>query len=180
MWKLDFFLTQETLGTEESTTTDYTTTADSTTTLNPSTTTGPTTTMDPSTTADPTTTMDSTTTMDPSTTTYLTTATDYTITQVSTQHWALSTASLRKLTNLWDRRKIILLGGTAKCRHPKYWPVKRLCGKCLSVWGPEPQTPPPLHTVGEGGELSQREGEKGNSSKSWVENTNMTDCISSL
>ncbi len=30
-----------------------------------------------------------------------------------------------------------------------------------------------------GGELNQREGEKGNSSQS-VENTNMTDCISSL
>jgi hypothetical protein len=33
---------------------------------------------------------------------------------------------------------------------------------------------------GEGGELNQREGERGNSSQSWVENTNMTVCISSL
>jgi hypothetical protein len=48
---------------------------------------------------------------------------------------------------------------------------------------------------GKGGELNQREGkgwgrftknvklregERGNSSQSWVENTNMTDCISSL
>jgi hypothetical protein len=53
--------------------------------------------------------------------------------------------------------------------------------------------PPPLHTVyvytvylftqgrGEGEEeLSQRELERGNSSQSWVEKTNMTDCISSL
>jgi hypothetical protein len=32
----------------------------------------------------------------------------------------------------------------------------------------------------EGGELNQREGERGNSSQSWVENTNMNDCISSL
>jgi hypothetical protein len=30
------------------------------------------------------------------------------------------------------------------------------------------------------GELRQREGERGNSSHSWVENTNMNDCISSL
>ncbi len=54
----------------------------------------------------------------------------------------------------------------------------------------------PLHTVyeyeylysilihtGKGGggeELNQRGGERGGSSQSWVENTNMTDCISSL
>ncbi len=31
-----------------------------------------------------------------------------------------------------------------------------------------------------GGELNQREGEKGNSSQSWLENTNMTDYISGL
>jgi hypothetical protein len=56
-------------------------------------------------------------------------------------------------------------------------------------------TPPPPHLpaehclyilyfdFGKGGgvgELNQREGEKGNSSQSCVENTNMTDCISSL
>ncbi len=51
--------------------------------------------------------------------------------------------------------------------------------------------PPPPHTVylytvylfiqeGGGEELNQREGYRGNSSQSWVENTNMTDCISSL
>jgi hypothetical protein len=57
-----------------------------------------------------------------------------------------------------------------------------------------PITPPPpytLHTVyvypvnlfirgRGGGRLNQREGAKGNSSQSWVENTYMTDCISSL
>jgi hypothetical protein len=54
--------------------------------------------------------------------------------------------------------------------------------------------PPPLHTThcirvssklihtgrGGGERLNQREGAKGNSSQSWVENTYMTDCISSL
>ncbi len=46
--------------------------------------------------------------------------------------------------------------------------------------------PPPLthcirvyntysHVEGGGGELNQREGERGNSSQSWVENTNMAD-----
>jgi hypothetical protein len=33
---------------------------------------------------------------------------------------------------------------------------------------------------GRGGELNQREEERGNSSQSWVENTNMTDFITSL
>jgi hypothetical protein len=52
--------------------------------------------------------------------------------------------------------------------------------------------PPPSHTLsvyivlwhGEGGEgwgeLNEKEGLRGNSSQSWVENTNMTDCISRL
>ena len=51
--------------------------------------------------------------------------------------------------------------------------------------------PPPNHTLsvysvlwhregGRGGGLNQRESWRGNSSQSWVENTNMTDCISSL
>ena len=30
---------------------------------------------------------------------------------------------------------------------------------------------------GEGGTMNQREGLKGNSSQSWVKNTNMTDCL---
>ncbi len=32
----------------------------------------------------------------------------------------------------------------------------------------------------EGGEVNHREGSRGNSSQSWVENTIMTDCISNL
>ncbi len=36
-----------------------------------------------------------------------------------------------------------------------------------------------IHT-GKGGELNQREGFMGNSSQSWVENSDMTGCISSL
>jgi hypothetical protein len=33
---------------------------------------------------------------------------------------------------------------------------------------------------GGGGGMNQREGERGNSSQKWVENTNVTDCIFSL
>jgi hypothetical protein len=52
--------------------------------------------------------------------------------------------------------------------------------------------PPPSHTLsvytvlyfefGKGGgrQVNQKEGERSNSSQSWVENTNMTDCISNL
>jgi hypothetical protein len=43
--------------------------------------------------------------------------------------------------------KMRAVEGNAKW-HLKNWPVKGLCGMCLSVWGPEPHTPPPpLHTV---------------------------------
>jgi len=59
---------------------------------------------------------------------------------------------------------------------------------CLRLRTPYP--PPDLHTcirvhsilfhTGEGGKLNQREGERGSSLQSWVENTNMTDCFSSL
>ncbi len=51
------------------------------------------------------------------------------------------------------------------------WPVKGLCSRCLSVWGPEPHTPPfthcmrvyciLIHTGKGGGVLYQREGERG-------------------
>jgi hypothetical protein len=65
--------------------------------------------------------------------------------------------------------------------------VKGLCVRCLSARGPEP----PyilirvysilVHTgKGGGGELNHKEGESGRSSQSWVENTKMTDFISSL
>jgi hypothetical protein len=40
--------------------------------------------------------------------------------------------------------KIRLIECNAKCRHLKNCPVKGLCCRCLSVWGPEPHTPPPL------------------------------------
>jgi hypothetical protein len=43
----------------------------------------------------------------------------------------------------YTRRKIRFIEGNAKCRHLKNWHVKRLCGRCLSVWGPEPQAPSP-------------------------------------
>ncbi len=83
----------------------------------------------------------------------------------------------------------------SKCR---LWPVKVLGGRCLSVWGPLPSydgmTPysPPYklytcvhythaHREGGGERANQRECYWGNSSQSRsVENTNMTDCISSL
>ncbi len=105
-----------------------------------------------------------------------------------------------------DRRKIRLIENNAKCRHLKKLPVKGLCGRCLSVLGPLPskvlqkivsnttQHPPPIrfqpHTVctyctstqGKGDERWTREKVRGTirSSQSWVENANMTDCISSL
>jgi hypothetical protein len=65
-----------------------------------------------------------------------------------------------------------------------------LRGFAAGVYLPEAKNhiyPPPLHTVNvytvylftqgrrEGGEFNLREGEGGNISQSWVENTNMTD-----
>jgi hypothetical protein len=56
----------------------------------------------------------------------------------------------------------------------KKLPVKGLCGRCLSVGGPDPYTPLTLHTVyvytiyfiytGKGGELNQRGGGGGGNS----------------
>jgi hypothetical protein len=65
-------------------------------------------------------------------------------------------------------------------------PVKELSGSCLYVGGQESNTPPP-HTVqymcikftyshkewGMGGDIYQRERERGTSSQSLVEHTNM-------
>jgi hypothetical protein len=76
----------------------------------------------------------------------------------------------------------------------KNGPVKGLCGRCYLSVTRTPYPPPLAHCIcvysdtlqftyshrGEGGELNQREGERGNSSQGWVENTNMTDCISML
>ncbi len=55
-----------------------------------------------------------------------------------------------------------------KCSHLNKWPVKGLCGMCLSVWGPLPSYRVLFRVVyihiyctltqGRGGELSQREG----------------------
>ena len=88
-----------------------------------------------------------------------------------------------------NRRKIRLIEGKYKISsYNKNLSVKGLCGRCLSIYlGPEPHTPPPLHTLWVytvylftqrrgGGESWTRE--RGNSSQSWVENTNMIDCIS--
>jgi hypothetical protein len=41
-----------------------------------------------------------------------------------------------------SRRKIRLIEFNAKCRHLKKLTLKWLCGRCLSVWGPEPHTTP--------------------------------------
>ncbi len=70
------------------------------------------------------------------------------------------------------------------------WPVKVLGGRRFSVWGPRSPPPPPLHTVWIHTPVlifSHREGVAGGGLKArgalvhkGVENTNMTDCISSL
>ncbi len=92
------------------------------------------------------------------------------------------------------RRKIRFIESNAKCRHLKNLPGKGLWGRCLSALGSEPHTPPPYtlykciqytysHREG-GGELNQREGERGNRgeyrSYSCVENTNMTECTQEI
>ncbi len=69
----------------------------------------------------------------------------------------------------------------AKCRHLNKFTCKGICGMCLSVWGlfhPMTPYPPSSHCIlytllnreerGRGGEMNQREGLRGNSSKSWV------------
>ncbi len=44
------------------------------------------------------------------------------------------------------RRKMGLIEGNPMSSSKKI-PVKELCGRCLSVWGPETHSPLPLHTV---------------------------------
>jgi hypothetical protein len=52
---------------------------------------------------------------------------------------------LCKASQARNRRKIRLIEGDAKCLHLKNLPVNGLCGRCLSIWGPEP--PFPLRNV---------------------------------
>ncbi len=81
----------------------------------------------------------------------------------------------------WEKaKKDRLIEGNVKCRHLYNWPVKGLCGKCFSVWCPEPYIPP-LHNVyaytvnlhRKGGSEPERRLEGRHNSQSWVENTNM-------
>jgi hypothetical protein len=66
-------------------------------------------------------------------------------------------------------------------------------GYLSETQNPIPHPPPSLHTMyvytiytyshgkgGRGRDLDKKEGQRGSSSQSWVENTNKTDCISSL
>ncbi len=103
-----------------------------------------------------------------------------------------------RLTTLYfHRRKIRLIEDNARCHHLQNWPTKGLCGRCFMSEAQNSTPPPHKHCIvysvyvytiylftqgggGVGAELNQREGERGNSSQSWVENTNVTDCISSL
>jgi len=45
------------------------------------------------------------------------------------------------------RRKIRFIEGNAKCRLLKNLPVKGLCGRYCSLWGPEPHAPPPPYKL---------------------------------
>jgi hypothetical protein len=92
------------------------------------------------------------------------------------------------------RRKLRLIEGNKKCRHLCRSPSLYKGSLKAGVYPSETQNPLPrppntmyvyvstvyLFTQGRRGELNHREGQRGNSSQSWVENTNMTDCISSL
>jgi hypothetical protein len=82
--------------------------------------------------------------------------------------------------------------GNAKCRHLKKMTYKGTLRQVFICLRAKTPYTTPLHTVyvhtvylftqggvKGGGELNQREGEKGNRIQSWVENTNITDCISS-
>jgi hypothetical protein len=89
------------------------------------------------------------------------------------------------------RRKIRHIEGNAKCRNLKNLPRKGTLRQVFICLRNRTPYPTPLHTVvyntgylvtqgrgRGGGELNQRKGERGSSSKSWDENTKMTDCIS--
>jgi hypothetical protein len=89
------------------------------------------------------------------------------------------------------RRKIRLIEGNAKCRHLRKLTCKGTLRQgvfiCPKAQNPIPYLPNTLfacilytYSHREEGGVEQREGERCSSSQSWVENTNMTDCISSL
>jgi len=93
-----------------------------------------------------------------------------------------------------DSRGLInYIDSQVKCRHPKNWTLRQV----FIFWGPERHTLPPytlysiqcirvynilIHTgkEGVGRVFNQREGLRCNSSQSWVENSNMTECIQSI
>jgi hypothetical protein len=90
------------------------------------------------------------------------------------------------------RRKIRLMKCNAKCFHLKELICKGTLWHlfiCLKPRTPYKPPTPHLQSVyvytvhtgkGGGGDLNQREGERGNSSPSWVKNTNVTDCLQSI
>ncbi len=62
--------------------------------------------------------------------------------------YALSTSSQESMKNAGVVEKHKTHRSQCKMSSSrKNWPVKWRCGRCLSVWGPELHTTPPLHTV---------------------------------
>jgi hypothetical protein len=57
------------------------------------------------------------------------------------------TAQAREYSEGSTRRKIRLLEVNANCRHLKNLSVKGLCGRCSSVCGAEPHSPPLIHCL---------------------------------
>jgi hypothetical protein len=92
------------------------------------------------------------------------------------------------------RRKIRLIEANAKCRHLKKLKIDLCRDFAAGVYLSEAQKPypssRPLHTVyvytvyvftqGRGGGVEPERRLEGQQFTNWVENTNMTDCISSL
>ncbi len=84
-------------------------------------------------------------------------------------------------------KKIRLIESNSKCRHPKNLTCKGTLRQVFICLRPRTQYRS-LHIraynilihTGKGGELNQREGQRSNSSQSWVVNTNMTASISTL
>ncbi len=78
-------------------------------------------------------------------------------------------SSKKKFTCKGTLRQQVLI--CLRPRTPYPLPLKH----CIRVYSLSTGTY--LHREGEGRDLNQREGDRDNSSQSWVENTNMTDCI---